>query len=213
MLELAARAVGLAAWTDDQPEHLRLANRATKFHRRQAGAKVGDGPRGRRHRDAPATSHLTGQQRRAAVQSNAFAWPSASNAWKRHVDWPVERLQQFPQGCRASVADSCSLPVGEGGRHPPSVLRNPRMTVRVYPPMNSIQPTAGHLAGNRARTESRAEQLRLRDHAVLPLGNFGDCPVWSGAFFPHTGNKAPPRQARPRGRWRSATDLARVIEG
>jgi hypothetical protein len=63
------------------------------------------------------------------------------------------------------------------------------MTDRINPAMNTVQPTFGDLAGNRARAEPSVNELCLRDNTVLPGRNPCNLRICCVAFFPHTGNK------------------------
>lgn len=72
------------------------------------------------------------------------------------------------------------------------------MAYRVDPLVNPVQPTVLNPARDGARAQPSGNELCLGDHAVLPSRHLRHLQIRSGAFFPHTGNKAPGERILPR---------------
>jgi hypothetical protein len=74
------------------------------------------------------------------------------------------------------VAQQRAIAAGEHGGHAAAKIPDARLPGRVHTAVDAVQAAALELALDRADAEPLLEQLRARDHAVLPRGTLAHVP-------------------------------------
>ncbi|HEY6550106.1 MAG TPA: hypothetical protein VIY71_02780 [Solirubrobacterales bacterium] len=190
-LEVAACPIEGNLRTKGKAEYIGLPNRAAPLLLRYNAAKIGDRSRGGRNRDAITPSDVARAKRSAAMQPNAPLPLPAAVMRNHNFNRSCRLFQQPPEGRCAPVANDRALSAGESRRQPTTLGRKPRMTHRVNPAMNPVQPAGLHATRNSTPAQPNPSQLPDRHYAVLTFCDPGEGQVSWGAFVPHTGIKAP----------------------
>jgi hypothetical protein len=109
-------------------------------------------------------------------------------------DRPAARLEKPPELGGAAITEDGVGSTREHRRHPTALVAQPGVANRVDASMDAVNPACIDSTGDSAGAQSGGTELRASDYSVLARCELGEDAIGSGAFCPHTGQKAPPRR-------------------
>ena len=145
----------------------RLVDHVRQLVRGQVVAQVHQRARHRGHRNVVAHRGIARIQAPAAVQPHARQPPLAG---RQHVDPVDSAAPELPQHGSTEVTEHGALPRPEHRRHPPALLRKPRMPDRVHTTMHPMQPSTRHPPRHRRIPEPRPRKLSAGHEPMLTHG-------------------------------------------
>lgn len=190
-LEITAGAIVEHVLPSRQSQHICLSNRLAQLPLWNCPTKIGNRPGWRGNRDPVASCGVLSRERGDAMQTNSLSLLPASTHEYRDVDRPRDRLEQPPKLSSASVTYRRPLPIGEGGCHPPSAVRECGVADRVDAAVHPVQAPSVDPSTHRTTRDPRPVKLGQRDHSMLLSGNFRHTHVWTGDFCTHMAHKSP----------------------
>jgi hypothetical protein len=132
------------------------------------------------------------------MDSQAGSRPPASIASDGDVDGTLVSRKNPPDRSRTSMARDRSIANRKDRGDAAAFEADVRMSHGIHAAVKPVQVTSTQPSLNRVAMKARVAQLMPADDTVLPSRDPGDHLVESGTLFPHTGNKAPTPDLRPR---------------
>jgi hypothetical protein len=193
-------AVGSVA--DRQAKKLGFPNGGGEFRLREDGTQIRESASGSGHRDPVAPGAIGWRKRGRSMEPYTVAACPATIRRDGHIDGsgsnaflprkPARAAADTPQLGRAPMAQHGTIAAGENRRHPSSFRAQTAMPDRINTAMNAVKAAGADAIRNSARQNAAGDELRSRDHAVLPGGNMGNRPFWGalGDFVRHIRTKS-----------------------